>query len=181
MVPPPMPEDPRDTRQLNLLVVFYYVYMGLQVAGLAFLGLRYFIAQSVIRVIGEFTKSETPSVEKVEAGSFPDGESIPPETEVRSVEVVQSSEVKVNIEDFFLGFKNLFMAFDVISAVFLVVYVVFNFLAARSISQRRGRVFSMVVAGFNCFSFPLGTALGVFTLIVLSRHTVMNSYGLRAG
>ncbi len=30
-------------------------------------------------------------------------------------------------------------------------------------------MFSIVVAGLDCFQIPFGTALGVFTIIVLSR------------
>ena len=44
--------------------------------------------------------------------------------------------------------------------------------AGRKLLQRRGRVFCMVIAGFMCVNFPIGTALGVFTLIVLSRPSV---------
>jgi hypothetical protein len=34
----------------------------------------------------------------------------------------------------------------------------------------------MVIAGINCLSFPFGTALGIFTLIVLSRESVQALY-----
>ncbi len=45
-------------------------------------------------------------------------------------------------------------------------------IAGRKLATRRGRVFCIVVAALSCFSFPLGTALGVFTLIVLMRPSV---------
>ena len=44
--------------------------------------------------------------------------------------------------------------------------------AGRCLDQRRYRTFCMVVAVLSCFSFPFGTALGVFTLVVLSRPSV---------
>jgi hypothetical protein len=34
----------------------------------------------------------------------------------------------------------------------------------------------MVVAGLNCAQMPLGTVLGVFTLMVLSRESVKSLY-----
>jgi hypothetical protein len=68
-----------------------------------------------------------------------------------------------------------------IGAIFLVACMVLNFLATRLINQRKGRTFSMVVAGLNCLSFPFGTALGVFTLVVLARQTVINSYQKNLG
>lgn len=46
---------------------------------------------------------------------------------------------------------------------------------------RRGRTFSMIVAGCNCAHVPLGTILGVFTFTVLSRDSVKRLYLARAG
>jgi hypothetical protein len=44
------------------------------------------------------------------------------------------------------------------------------------IKKRKNRTFSFVVAAMNCLQFPFGTALGVFTFIVLARPTVKSSY-----
>ena len=43
---------------------------------------------------------------------------------------------------------------------------------------RRARTFSLVMAGVNCLSVPLGTTLGVFTFIVLLRESVAAQYAL---
>jgi uncharacterized membrane protein len=46
------------------------------------------------------------------------------------------------------------------------------------IGQRRRRMFSIVVAALQCAAFPLGTALGVFTLVVLNRDSIRRfAYG----
>jgi hypothetical protein len=37
-------------------------------------------------------------------------------------------------------------------------------------------MFSLVVTGITCLSFPFGTALGVFTIIVLTRGSVRQLY-----
>jgi hypothetical protein len=42
--------------------------------------------------------------------------------------------------------------------------------------HRKHRMYSMVVAGISCLSIPLGTVLGVFTLIVLMRPSVCELY-----
>lgn len=73
-------------------------------------------------------------------------------------------------------FFALFKWFYVVGAVFLVTYAVLNLVSAASIKSRRRRVFSIVVAGLNCLHMPLGTALGVFTLIVLLRDSVRERY-----
>ena len=45
--------------------------------------------------------------------------------------------------------------------------------------QRRRRTFSLVMAGINCMNMPLGTVLGVFTVIVLLRESVRQAYAAR--
>jgi len=42
----------------------------------------------------------------------------------------------------------------------------------RLLAQRRRRLFCLIVAGVECMLMPFGTALGVFTIIVLSRDSV---------
>jgi len=43
-----------------------------------------------------------------------------------------------------------------------------NLISGFFILQRRGRLFSLIVAGFNCLCFPFGTVLGVFTFMSCS-------------
>jgi hypothetical protein len=50
-------------------------------------------------------------------------------------------------------------------------------LSGRRMNQRRSRIFSIVIAAVNCISFPFGTALGVFTIIILSKDSVKALYG----
>jgi hypothetical protein len=51
-----------------------------------------------------------------------------------------------------------------------------SILAATCLKARRAKVFCMVVAGINCLHMPVGTVLGVFTLIVLSRPSVAEAF-----
>lgn len=60
--------------------------------------------------------------------------------------------------------------------LFLVALCTCNVISGFQIRKKKGQVFSFVVAGVNCMQFPLGTALGVFTFIVLSRPSVKMSY-----
>jgi hypothetical protein len=57
---------------------------------------------------------------------------------------------------------------------------ILNLLSGRWMTRRRNRLFSLVMAGINCASFPFGTALGVFTFIVLLRPSVRTSYEMAA-
>ncbi|MFO7537120.1 MAG: hypothetical protein R6X32_03570 [Chloroflexota bacterium] len=44
------------------------------------------------------------------------------------------------------------------------------------IQTRQRRIFSIVMAAINCAMFPFGTVLGVFTIIVLVRPSVISLY-----
>lgn len=60
--------------------------------------------------------------------------------------------------------------------VFLVVLAILNVMTGFFLRERKHRMFSMVVAAIDCLQFPLGTALGVFTIIVLTRESVRRLY-----
>ena len=49
-------------------------------------------------------------------------------------------------------------------------------MTARFLVQRRNHRFCLVLAGVTCLFMPLGTILGVFTLIVLMRDSVQQSF-----
>lgn len=71
---------------------------------------------------------------------------------------------------FLAGMGGLFL-------VFAVGYALSLFLAARFLAQRRQHTFCVVVAAISCCFSPLGTILGVFTLIVLFRPSVQALFG----
>ena len=53
-----------------------------------------------------------------------------------------------------------------------LTYAVCLALAGRYLVQHRSWVFCMVIAGINCTIMPVGTILGIFTMIVLNRPSV---------
>ena len=52
--------------------------------------------------------------------------------------------------------------------------------AGRKLHTQRSHTYCFVVACFECLWMPFGTALGVFTLIVLSKPTVKELFALNA-
>jgi len=74
------------------------------------------------------------------------------------------------------GFGYLFAAVGIIGVLFHWAQAVCACVSARNMPRRRGRTFSFVTAGLLCLQMPLGTVLGVFTFIVLSRETVRAGY-----
>jgi hypothetical protein len=49
--------------------------------------------------------------------------------------------------------------------------------AGRSLQTRKRYTFCLVIAGINCIFMPIGTVLGVFTIIVLMRDSVKELFG----
>ena len=69
-----------------------------------------------------------------------------------------------------------FACFYFIAGAMLVAAGVGNILSANFMRKRKYRTFSFVIACLNCLQIPFGTALGVFTIIVLSRDSVRAQY-----
>jgi hypothetical protein len=65
-----------------------------------------------------------------------------------------------------------------LGAIWLVSSGILNVLSGLFIRARKHRTFSLVVSGINCIHIPLGTILGVFTMIVLLRDSVRELYEL---
>ena len=74
----------------------------------------------------------------------------------------------------------LFSVFGVAMVVLIGVVAGFTIWTGRNLQRRKHYVLCMVVAGISCLSVPLGTALGVFTFIVLSRPSVKQLFGVRS-
>eukprot|EP01031_Cornospumella_fuschlensis_P021810 gene21810-26738_t len=68
-------------------------------------------------------------------------------------------------------FMAFFVWFYVIFGAVALVAGILNLLSGRFLQTRKHRMFSMVTAGLNCLQMPLGTVLGVFTLVVLNRDS----------
>lgn len=72
------------------------------------------------------------------------------------------------------------MLFVFMGALFVLVAVIawLTVWTGANLGRRQRYTLCMVVAIITCLSVPLGTALGVFTLIVLSRPSVKQLFGV---
>jgi len=78
-----------------------------------------------------------------------------------------------------MGFMGGFFALlAVFVMVILWVQAYLLYCTGKNLAERRGHTFCMVIACITCLSFPLGTGLGVFTIIVLQRESVKRLFGL---
>ena len=66
----------------------------------------------------------------------------------------------------------IFIVIGIVAMVIAWAKAVLLIVSARSMSARKRHTLCIVTAALTCISFPLGTALGVFTLIVLLRPSV---------
>jgi hypothetical protein len=73
-------------------------------------------------------------------------------------------------------FFRILIFFYVLMAGVMLTASVCNLLSGIFLIRRRYRLFSLVVAGLDCLQVPFGTILGVFTILVLLRDSVRQSY-----
>ncbi|WP_146118785.1 hypothetical protein [Blastopirellula marina] len=72
------------------------------------------------------------------------------------------------------------MLFTLIGGVVFVIFqavAVCLLLTGRFLQSHRHHTFCLVIAVIICFSFPIGTVLGVFTILVLVRPEVRTLFG----
>lgn len=69
--------------------------------------------------------------------------------------------------------------FVVMGGLFVLLgwtFAILLFLTGRWLSARKNHTFCFVIACLQCISVPLGTILGVFTILVLSRPSVKSLF-----
>ena len=60
--------------------------------------------------------------------------------------------------------------------ILFIAFGIAQILSAKFIKEKKHRIFSFVIAVINILSFPYGTILGIMTIIVLSRSSVIELY-----
>ena len=70
----------------------------------------------------------------------------------------------------------MFAIFGGVFAIAIWVGALMAFLTGRALANRNRLVLCYITAGLACLSVPIGTTLGVFTFIVLSRPTVRSQF-----
>ncbi len=74
-----------------------------------------------------------------------------------------------------------FACFGVFIMVICGVLAYLSYRVGRNLAARRSHTFCFVMAVISCLSVPLGTILGIFTLVVLSRPSVKASFMAAGG
>jgi hypothetical protein len=77
------------------------------------------------------------------------------------------------------GFFDMFKWIYAVFGAWLGSSLLLNVLAGNYLRARKHRTFCFVVAGVNCLHTPLGTVLGIFTIVVLARDSVRLAFQSR--
>ena len=59
-----------------------------------------------------------------------------------------------------------------VGALFALIPAILNFMTASALGKRKSKGLIYTTSALNCLNIPIGTVLGVFTFIVLSRDSV---------
>lgn len=145
----PPPIPSKDAEHLRTLAICHYVVAGLSVFGIGFLLLHYSFMKMFF-ANPKLWEEQSKAMEK-------SGAVMP----FNPAELLQ-----------------IFQWFYLIAGVWIVVSGVLTFMSGRCLHRRTHRTFSIVIAGLNCLHFPFGTALGIFTLIVLTKDSVFQLYAV---
>ncbi len=158
-----------NKKNLKTLAIFHYIYGGL---GLFFLSLTVII-MVVFSVthkrphVNNFSSNLTPSktiiVEFDNFKSYSDGGLQQP------IPKLGHSAPPALGASVFLILPLLLVSCYFISGILNIISGVF-------IHRQKNRIFSLIVAGINVLSMPLGTILGIFTFILLSKNETIELY-----
>ena len=74
-------------------------------------------------------------------------------------------------------FGLMFVIVGSVAMLLMATLGVLQFFVARGLSHHKWWMLCMVVSGLNCMFMPMGTALGVFTIVVLLRPAVQFKFG----
>lgn len=77
-------------------------------------------------------------------------------------------------------FMKIYALLYAAAGLLVLAFGILSFISAYKMMKRQAHTFSLVVAGLNCLSIPLGTTLGVFTFVVLLRPSVAAEYEQKA-
>lgn len=180
--PPPIPANQQtlaDNSHLQTLSVLHYVLGGFGLLGIVFLIIHFAFMATIFTMAAKSptptpTVTAYPSSETQETTDFPDAAD---ESAVLTVASSTTTTTPVTIPTPFPKEAAwIVVVFYVFFGLLIVAFGVGNVLSGIWIKKRKNRTFSFVVAAMNCIQFPFGTALGVFTFIVLLRPSVETAY-----
>jgi hypothetical protein len=137
----------KDREHLNLLSIFYFITTGLYFLGSLFLFLYFSFINSFI--------IEHDHIHQMSKAIF----------------TGYSNSNKLPME-----FYNIFALIFYFIGGLMILNAILNLLTGIYLRQRKHRIFCIIIGALNCLHVPVGTALGAFTIVILSRDSVKNIF-----
>src|SRR4051794_19120809 len=153
--PQPGPWD-RDVSHLGTLAICHYVWGAVTIL---------FSSIFIIHIVMGLAMLKNPGVFAPPPRPLP----LPTTATPTTMPVMQSQAPPPFLGWMFVGMGSCGIVFGWTIGILTIV-------SGRCLHRRRSRLFSLIIAGVNCLSMPVGTALGVFTFIVLLRPSVQALY-----
>lgn len=157
--PPPLPGDhyKDDAKHLKLLWVFHFIAGGLSFIAILGVIANYIFLESFMTGGGmaEFNKQQLQQLHVDEATA----------DQMNKSQAAALAQALQFSRPFYMVIGVLFAGAGLLNAT-----------SGYFIRARKYRTFSIIVAAINCVQMPIGTALGIFTLIVLLNDSVRDLY-----
>lgn len=78
-------------------------------------------------------------------------------------------------------FGGMFLGVGTLVMMFMMAQAALMLYAGRCLGQVRNRTFCLVAGGVACFFMPIGTVLGILSLVFLSQDSVRDLFASREG
>ena len=179
----------QDDSHVRLLVIFHCIYGGLTaLAGIGLIIFAILMGSFVSSAVSGAGRASTWTSTSSSSTSPPAGDNTWATTDNASFATFPTSSTYLTTSaggtssqsaqpmDVFDNFMNIYLALYALAGLLALILGALCFVSARKMSQRRGQTFSLLIAGLNCLSFPMGTLLGVFTFIILLRPSITATY-----
>ena len=168
----------QDESHLKVISICHYVMAGFYLLGIGFAILHFAVMSFVFQMAeAEHSKATAAPMPLIVESSSP-----APTEEIPAIQEIPPTATAPPAVSTSVAFPKeimpFLMIFYVVISCFLIALCVCNALSGHYIKKRTNRIFSFIIAGTNCMQFPLGTALGVFTFIVLTRESVKMAYSV---
>jgi hypothetical protein len=173
----------QDLDHLRLLSIFHYVFGGLA-AFFSFFPLIYVVMGAVF-LFAPDGMGFGPGPDMGEMEAFPaeipvggegDMGEVAPDDPFAGAPVASDPFDDASARNFvggmLIAMGSLFFVIGLVCAVLVIM-------AGRNLAAQRGYTFCLVIAALECLSVPIGTALGVFTIVVLQRESVKELFAQR--
>ncbi|MDD4148941.1 MAG: PrsW family glutamic-type intramembrane protease [Bacteroidales bacterium] len=72
---------------------------------------------------------------------------------------------------------GVFLFFGLLGFVIVIAFGIMSILTGRFLTQKKHRMFCLIISALECFNAPLGTLLGVFTIVEIEKPEIKKLFG----